>query len=257
LWDLTSAVVAVSEDTAEALLALNQLSCEKVRTIANGVPVPEVRAEDRAGVRSELGIPAEARTLGIVARLAPEKEHRTLLTAFARVRAAHPDTCLLIVGDGPLRGALERQAAELEIAPAVRFSGFRADVNRMLAAMDVFVLCSSFEGTSLTLLEAMGARLPIVATAVGGTPDALGGSENGYLVPAQDAEALAGALIAALSQPGIARAKAERAYARMTAQYGIQTMTRQYEDLYEQILQPHAAVRDRVLDARAGDAPAR
>lgn len=235
LWDWTRTAVGVSQDTAQLLARSAGIGAEKVTMIANGVPVPRIRAEDRAAVRGEFGIPMEAPTAGIVARLSPEKEHRTLLAAFAPLITKLPGAHLLIVGDGPLRGALEAQAQEAGIARQVHFTGFRTDVDRMLAAMDVFVLCSRFEGTSLTLLEAMGAGLPIVATAVGGTPEVVGSPENAFLVPAGDAEALGRALITALSQPEAARAMAARAQARMKAQYGIDCMTRQYEELYQRV----------------------
>jgi glycosyltransferase involved in cell wall biosynthesis len=228
--------VGVSEDTTRLLRQSTGIGAAKLTTIANGVPVPRIDAADRAAARADFGIPEGAPILGIVARLSPEKEHRTLLAAFARVRSVIPAARLLIVGDGPLREPLERQVVELQLGDRVHFAGFRADVDRMLAAMDLFVLCSTFEGTSLTLLEAMGAGLPIVATAVGGTPDVLGGSENGLLVPPQEAEALSQSLISLLSDLDSARAMADRAQERMKAHYGIESMTQQYEDLYERIL---------------------
>lgn len=236
IWGWTDCAVGVSEDTTQLLGRSTGLGAGKLITIANGVPLPLITAADRAAVRAEFGIPEGAPTLGIVARLSPEKEHRTLLTTFARVRSAIPEVRLLVVGDGPLRETLQQQAAELAILDRVCFTGFRADVSRMLAAMDLFVLCSSFEGTSLTLLEAMGAGVPVVATAVGGTPDVLGGAENGVLVPPRDADALGRALIELLSEPDAARAMAARAQDRMKTHYGIESMTRQYESLYERAL---------------------
>lgn len=236
LWGWTDSAVGVSEDTTQLLARSTGMPARKLTTIANGVPVTPITAADRAAVRYEFGIPEGTPALGIVARLSPEKEHRTLLTAFARVRSAIPEAHLLIVGDGPLREPLRQQAEEQGILDRVHFTGFRADVNRMLAAMDLFVLCSSFEGTSLTLLEAMGAALPIVATAVGGTPEVLGGAENGVLVPPRDADALGQALIAVLSDPDAARAMAARAQERMKAHYGLESMTCRYEELYERVM---------------------
>jgi glycosyltransferase involved in cell wall biosynthesis len=236
LWNLTSVAAAVSQDTADSLLKCNPIDSDRVVSITNGIPVTPSRREDRAAVRSEFGIPDRAPTVGIVARLAPEKAHHTLLTAFTHLRQTAPEAHLLIVGDGPLRNALEQQAADQGTAQAVHFAGFRTDVHRMLAAMDVFVLCSAFEGTSLTLLEAMGARVPIVATAVGGNPEVIGGPENGWLVPPQDPSALAAAIAAVLSDPEAAQVVAERAHARMKSRYGVETMTRQYEALYECLL---------------------
>jgi sugar transferase (PEP-CTERM/EpsH1 system associated) len=235
LSNWTCSAVGVSQDTAQLLVQSAGIAAEKVTMIANGVPIPRIRPEDRAAVRGELGIPEGAPTIGIVARLSPEKEHRTLLTAFAHLTKTVPAAHLLIVGDGPLRNALETQVLEAGIARQVHLTGFRTDVDRMLAAMDVFVLCSSFEGTSLTLLEAMGAGLPIVATAVGGTPEVIGSPANALLVPARDAEALSRALVAALSQPDATRAMAARAQARMKAHYETESMARQYEELYRRV----------------------
>jgi glycosyltransferase involved in cell wall biosynthesis len=217
-------------------LEQNRFPPEKITSIVNGVPVPELQPDDRNAVREQFGIPCDAPTLGIVARLAPEKDHRTLLEAFSHLRVTCPAAHLLIVGDGPLRSALVQQAADLGIADQVRFAGFRSDANRLLAALDLFVLCSTYEGTSLTLLEAMGARLPIVATAVGGNPEVLGGPENACLIPPRDARALARACLQVLSDPESARQMAERAHVRMRQHYSVDTMTRQYEALYDRLL---------------------
>jgi sugar transferase (PEP-CTERM/EpsH1 system associated) len=255
LWTRTSAAVAVSDDTAQAFLQRNRIAPEKVISIVNGVPIPVLRPEDRAEVRAEFGIPLDAPTLGIVARLAPEKDHRTLLTAFSRLRGAFPTAHLLIVGDGPLRSALEQQAQQQGIADRVIFAGFRSDATRLLAALDVFVLCSTYEGTSLTLLEAMASRLPVVATAVGGNPDVLGGPENGNLVPAQDPEALARALSAVLSDPAAAKAMAERAHARMKAHYGAEAMTARYAALYDRLTSLRSNVKCQMSNVKIDNCP--
>jgi glycosyltransferase involved in cell wall biosynthesis len=241
-WRQTGATVAVSDNTATVLAQQSPIPPERLLSITNGVPVPQIRAEDRVAIRAEFGIPPVAPTVGIVARLAPEKEHRTLLSAFARLRRDVPDAHLLIVGDGPLRKELERQAVELKIQDCAHFAGFRRDVHRTLAAMDTFVLCSTFEGTALTLLEAMGARLPVVATAVGGNPEVLGGPENGWLVPTRDVDALAQAMTVALTDSAAARDRAERAHTRMLSLYGVETMALRYETLYERLLQSLPAV---------------
>ncbi len=252
LWGRVGAAVAVSQDTADVLVHRGRLDPAKVVSIVNGVPVPAFTPEDRRAVRVEFGIPADAPTAGIVARLAPEKDHATLLSALALLRQRRPDLHLLVVGDGALRPALEQQAKALGIATVAHFAGMRRDVHRMLAAMDVFVLSSVFEGTSLTLLEAMGARLPVVATAVGGNPDVIGGPENGILAPPGNAEALAGGMERVLSAPDEAQAMAERAYARMTAVYSLESMTRSYEAVYERVLANRQPIDSSAMSAAPG-----
>jgi glycosyltransferase involved in cell wall biosynthesis len=125
-----------------------------------------------------------------------------------------PDAHVILVGDGPLRGELEQQAVDLGVSDRIHFVGRQEDIPSWLAAMDVFVLPSLFEGLPLSILEAMAAGLPVVATAVDGTPEAVEGGVTGRLVPAEDAGALAAALVDVLKTPGLAARLGAAGHAR-------------------------------------------
>jgi glycosyltransferase involved in cell wall biosynthesis len=163
------AVVTVSQTLRDNLVRYEAFPERRVHVVKNGVALKNP-SRDRRAMRAELGL-GERPVAGIVARLAPVKNHALLLHAWKRVVASVPDAVLLVVGNGSTEPATRALAAELELGDSVRFLGFRLDIPELLQAMDVFVLSSTSEGLSLTLLEAEAAALPIVATRVGGNPE--------------------------------------------------------------------------------------
>jgi glycosyltransferase involved in cell wall biosynthesis len=211
-----------------------------------GTPSEDVSAETRpalslpgngdvsAQTRAALSLPGDQdpnRPLVLaVGRLAPQKGFGTLLEAAARWRDIQPQPLLVIVGEGPLEAGLKAQAASLRLD--ARFPGQRDDVPALLAAAAVFVLPSVWEGQPLILQEALRAGVPVVATRVGGTP-ALTGEDAALLVPSGDAEALAGAVRAVLTDPGLAarlrKAAADRAHALPTPDDAVAAALAEYE----------------------------
>jgi glycosyltransferase involved in cell wall biosynthesis len=188
-------------------------------------PAPFATAADdaalRAARRAEFGVADDECLFVCVARFAPQKAHNVLLRAFAQARAAGVRARLLLVGDDPFgdgRVQAERLAAELELGPAVHFAGIRRDVPALLAASDVFVMASLWEGLGLVFLEAMAARRPVLATDVSAVPEVVERERSGVLVPPADAQALAQAIVrlsadAALRER-LGRAGSERVQAR-------------------------------------------
>ncbi|WP_437957935.1 glycosyltransferase [Sorangium sp. So ce119] len=232
---LTDRVVAVSDDARAVAIEVERVDPAKVVTILNGVDTDVFRPGDAGAARARLGVPAAGYHVGCVARLSPEKDHATLLAAFARLREVRADAHLTLVGDGPVRPALEQQAARLGLAGAVTFTGTRGDVAELLPAFDVFALASLTEGISLTLIEAASAGLPIVATRVGGNPEIVQEGETGLLVSPGAPETLA----AALEAVAVREDRAEmgmRGRARMIERFGMDRMIRAYEDLYAEVL---------------------
>jgi glycosyltransferase involved in cell wall biosynthesis len=140
-------------------------------------------------------IPPDALVFGTAARLDPVKGLGTLIDAFAKVRSEVSGARLLIVGDGPERDELVGRAAAHDLGDAVLFAGYRVNARGLLPACDVYVNSSVSEGLSLTILEAMAAELPVVATAVGGTPEVVSDGENGLLVLARDPDSLSRAML--------------------------------------------------------------
>jgi sugar transferase (PEP-CTERM/EpsH1 system associated) len=238
---MSDRVVAVSAPLAEYLATRLRVPRAKLRVIPNGILLPpSVAAEELAAVRRQLRIPAGAQVVGTVGRLDPVKAYDRLILAFAELhRAAAPPAgpmVLLLVGDGPERPRLEQLAQAAGVADAVRFLGWRKDVHRLLGLMDAFVLPSESEGTSLSLLEAMAAGVPVIATAVGGTPDVLGDSGAGLLVPPGDLPALVGALKGLLRDPERRKSLGSKGRARVEQHYSFGAMARAYDELYHELL---------------------
>jgi len=148
----------------------------------------------RGEFRRRLGVSPEAPLVGIIARLVPIKDHGTFLRAAAILHRSWPDARFLIVGDGELRSALEQQARTLGLGECVHFLGWQRDLEPIYADLDLVVLSSLNEGTPVSLIEAMAAGLPVVATKVGGVPDLVAEEKTGLLVPPRDGGALSRAI---------------------------------------------------------------
>jgi glycosyltransferase involved in cell wall biosynthesis len=234
---LADQVVAVSEAAAAVARAERALAA-KVVTIPNGVRLrddPETPSA-RERYRRELGVADGERLVGIVANLTPVKGHADLLAAAARVVAQAPDVRFVLVGDGPLRGELEAQARSLGIADRVVMTGQRGDVRDLLGALDVAVLSSHTEGMSNVVLEYMAAGLPVVATAVGGNPEVIEDGRTGRLVPPRDAPAMAGALLALLTDRAAAARLGQAAQRHIREHLTLERMVQRHEELYTGLL---------------------
>lgn len=217
---------------------------DRMGVIYNGIAVgPAPTAADRAAVRAQLGAADDELVVGTVARLDPVKDLGTLIAA-ARIVAEQAPVRLVIVGDGSERESLELSASSpppaarlpassgaAAEAPIVTFLGHRDDARAWLAGFDVYANSSISEGVSLTILEAMAAGLPVVATRVGGTPEVVDES-CGRLVPSRDPAALAAALIELRGSPATTRALGAAARTRVESRFTIERMVRDYADVY-------------------------
>lgn len=232
---LTQRVVCVCEAVRESHVRRLPWAARRFVTVANGIsPAPHTRVREE--VRREIGVDPGAPLALTVGSLTPQKAQGTLLEAFARVAAERPDARLAVAGEGPLGAALEARRQALGLARAVTFLGPRLDVADLLAASDAFVLSSVREGLSVTLLEAMRAGRPVVATRVGGNPEAVAEGASGLLVPAGDAAALGDALLRLLRDPGLARAMGEAGRERWRERFTARRMVDETEALYREAL---------------------
>jgi glycosyltransferase involved in cell wall biosynthesis len=208
----------------------------RIDVIHNGVdPGPRPTPVDRRNARHLLQVADDAFVIGTVARLDPVKDLDALIEAFVQVRSHDPRSVLVIVGDGPQRRRLERAADDLGVASAVRFLGDRRDVRRLLPGFDLFANSSISEGVSLTILEAMAAELPLVATAVGGTPEVVRHGVTGVLVPARQPGALADAMIALSASPERRHALGVVARLSVEERFAIDGMVERYASVYERL----------------------
>ena len=208
----------------------------RIDVIHNGVdPGPLPTAAERRNTRQSLDLPDDVLVVGTVARLDPVKDLDALIAAFAKLRSANARTLLVIVGDGPERGQLEQTARACGVADAVRFLGDRRDVRRLLPAFDVYANSSISEGVSLTILEAMSAELPVIATAVGGTPEVIHDGVTGVLVPARQPAALADALIALSASPERRHALGVVARLSVEERFALDGMVERYAKVYAKL----------------------
>jgi glycosyltransferase involved in cell wall biosynthesis len=169
-----------------------------VRSCIDPARLDAVAGGDPAALRVELSIPADAGLIGAVGSLVPHKGHRHLIAAMTRILPERPEAHIVIFGDGPLEAELRRDCWERALQTRVTFAGFRNDVARFLHALDIFAHPSVEEGLGTSILDAMAARLPVVASQAGGIPEVVVHGETGWLVPPASPTELAGALITLL-----------------------------------------------------------
>jgi len=229
---------------SEATKRTFALSMRRMRAnvIYDAIEISSVDFSEVAAVRAEFCIPDESTIIGMVARVAPEKDFDTLALAAAQVLAKHPTTRFLIVGDhssterlGIYFEEVLHKLTSLGIRDSFIFAGYRKDVARLLSAVDISVLCTHREGFPLSILESMAAGKPVIATAVGGVPEIVKHGETGYLHQHLDSGGLANAIISLIESPAVSERLAtagrdivRRDYSR---QKYAETMARLYFDL--------------------------
>ncbi|HEX5592928.1 MAG TPA: glycosyltransferase [Solirubrobacterales bacterium] len=238
--------LAVSREIAGELVEGLGWPAEKIEVVYNAVDLARVEVEAPPGLREQLG-GSETRALVLTpARLDAQKGHDVLLEAMPQV----PDATFLFAGEGPERERLETLAAQLGIADRVRFLGRREDVPQLLAACDVFALPSLYEGSSLAVLEAMAAGIPIVSSAIGGTEELIEDGRSGLLVKPGDSEALAAALRRALGDPELRKSLTARARERVEAGLTREAMASRVEGVYRELLGAAPSADEALPEAR-------
>lgn len=236
--NLDDAVIAVCELARQVEIERTAVDPAKVITIYNGIDLLSSISDMMPDkLRSDLAIPPGSPVVICVSRLHPQKGHDDLLAAWQQVTAVYPRAYLLIVGDGERRLELEEMVAKRPLLSQVRFSGQRTDIPDLLALSSLFVLPSLWEGLPNVILEAMAAELPVVATAVGGTPELVIDGVTGRLVPPRDATALAEAVLSLLRDPGQAAQMGRNGRQRVIDQFSLDKMVAQTEALYETLLE--------------------
>jgi len=236
---LDERVIAVCELARQAEINNAGAAPEKVITIYNGVDPAEFDCDGEATRnrgRRQWNIPDEALLIGTVGRLHPQKGFADLLTALPDLCNTFPQVKLLLIGDGELRAALEAQATTLGIGERVIFAGLRTDVPALLCALDLFVLPSLWEGLPNVILEAMASGLPVIATAVGGTPEVVIQEETGILTPPGDTTALADAIARLLSDPALRSRMGKQGRARVLHHFSIRQAVQRTVTLYDELL---------------------
>jgi len=240
--------VAVGGAVRDALVRHEGLPAGRIEVVYNGVDLSTLETGDdvRGAVRDELGVADEDFAVLQVARLDAIKDHGTALRAVAAAVAQQPRIKLLIVGDGPERARIERQITDLDLAGAVKLLGLRRDVPRLLAAADAFLLTSVSEGIPMTVIEAMGAGVPVVATAVGGVPEVIETERSGLLAPAGNAAGLAQALCRLAHDAALAPRLVDSARRRAQELFSEPPMIDRYAEIYREMCSAQVAARSSV-----------
>lgn len=234
-YEMDDAVIVVSEALASFLEEAERLPRRKMEIIGHGVDGPGTPVP-RAEARRALGLPSFDPLVGAVGRLSPEKGHLHLLRALPAIAAAFHGAGCVLAGDGPVRRDLEDEALRVGVAGRVVFLGRRRDVPRILSALDLFVQPSVYEGFGLSLLEAMAAGLPVVASRVGGIPEVVQDGATGILVPPGDPGALASAVIGLLRDRERARRLGDAAALCAQERHSIAREAARVDALYTRVL---------------------
>jgi glycosyltransferase involved in cell wall biosynthesis len=239
-------IVTVSENARRILVQNSGISSKRVTTIPNGINWEDYAINiNTLTKKASIGIEGDPRLIGIVARLSPEKDHETLLEAFSIFGKEFSDVELVVVGGGDLLANLKDSARRLEIESRVHFLEYRADVQELMAIFECFVLCSRSEGLSMTLLEAMAAGLPVVATDVGGNREVVQHEETGLLVPAGEPQQLAEGLKRIFADNEKARQMGEKGRIRVQEHFSLGKMIGSYEQIYEDLLREYPSPANR------------
>jgi glycosyltransferase involved in cell wall biosynthesis len=210
----------------------------RIRVIYNGIEPRFFADESATGLRlrRELGIPADALVIGIIARLSPEKGHDRFLRIAGDIARQRPQARFLIVGGGPLEAELRATAAALGLDHRVVFTGARRDVIALNHVLDIFALPSREEALPLAVLEAMAARRPIVASAVGGVPEVVRDGQTGFLFPPDEHDRFVKALLRLADHPELREELGRRGQQRVRSQFGVARMVHATLGYYDALL---------------------
>jgi glycosyltransferase involved in cell wall biosynthesis len=234
---LTHMFVAVSSDIRERLVTYEGLARDTIRVVYNGTrPVPTLAPGDRAALRRELGYSGDDFVIGAIGRLDPIKNLPLLVRAFGILRQRHRNLRLLIVGEGPERHRIEALVRECGLASSVQLTGFRNDTRRLMGAIDLFAMASFSEGTSMAILEAMSAGLPIVVSAVGGNPEVIRHGQTGLLFPSDDVDALVEAIDRLCADSVLRQGFSGAVQEDFGARFSFDAMIDSYARIYRELL---------------------
>jgi glycosyltransferase involved in cell wall biosynthesis len=224
----------------------------KLFVIPNGIEPEVFQRVSRTEARTHLGIEENTPVIGFVGRLEPQKGLSYLIEAVAQLIRDWPTLMCIVVGDGSLRSSLQRQAIQLDVKDKVHFLGYRPDVPALLPAFDIFVLPSLYEGLPYTILEAMAAGIPVIATDVAGTRDVVRDGETGLLVPPGDVPALREAIRQIFDNQELKSKLAQAGRQIVVHDFRLEDCVHRMEKLYQDVLSAKSAITS--LSSRGGSA---
>jgi len=238
LWRMTDRGIAISEAVRRFSIEIEGAKPDKIETIYYGLKPPSGDSlARRKAAREKLGLSPETVVVGITCRLVEQKGLTYGLEAFARAAQDQPNAQLVIAGDGELRAALEAQAKALGIAPKTQFLGWREDAAALMAAYDIFLMPSLWEGFGLVLLEAMAQSVPVIASRVSAIPEIVAEGETGLLAAPRDVETLAAHLSLLLNDTPLRRHMGMVGQERLETRFSASEMIRQTAAVYDRVMQ--------------------
>ncbi|GEA10525.1 glycosyltransferase family 4 protein [Alteromonas sp. KUL49] len=239
LLSLTSRVTAISQATKQALVTYEYVPEKSIRVIYNGINGLSADSCTVSALRNDLNVPEGHLVFGTVARLDPIKNQEMMISAFAKVVKDFSELVLIIVGDGEERQKLERLVDDLHIREFVRFTGYEANPVNHIALMDIFLLSSLSEGTSMTLLEALSLGKPCVVTDAGGNPELIQDNYNGLVSANNDMEGFAGNIRACCLNKALISSMAGNAKLSFSERFERSKMLEQFSDMYMSLADSH------------------
>ncbi|MFN8456756.1 MAG: glycosyltransferase family 4 protein [Anaerolineae bacterium] len=232
--------VVVSNHTGQILRQKHHFSAEKIQTIYYGIPPVQATMADKATQRQALGLSLSSVVIGMAARLSREKGHSVLLQALAQMRPQIEDQVeVLILGEGAMLAELKANSVKWGLGQIVKFTGRlpNPEAIKAMSACDIVTLPSEIEGLPYAITEAMSLAKPVLATPVGGIPEQIVDGETGLLVPPQQPEALAEALLYLITNPDQRQQMGQKAYQRYQALFTFDQMLKKHESLYHTLYQ--------------------
>jgi len=234
LYLTTDSITTISKATKDALIRYEWMPKKAISVIYNGIE-PAQCSSQTYELKKELRINEEDLLLGTISRLDPVKNQKMMIDAFYEVNKAKANTKLLIVGDGPSRERLEKHAIKLKLDNSVIFTGFQTSPDEYLALMDVFLLSSFTEGTSISLLEAMSLGKPSVLTDVGGNSEVIDNGTHGFLTQSNDVLQFSDKILTLLMDNNLRAKLGDNSKVRFLNTFGIKIMIDTYQQLYQKL----------------------
>ena len=233
--------ISNSQAGKEVTVRREKYAPERIEVVYSGLPRRTIPFAKRQEIRRDIGVPPDAYpVVGILANLREMKGHRDVIHALPTILTNWPRTIFLFAGRDDSGGAIRALAEETGVARAIRFLGYVEDTPRLLAAMDIFMLPSHWEGLPASILEAMHAGLPIITTRVGGIPELVRDGVEAILIPPANPEAIAQAVCKLAEDPAVARRLGENAQKRAEEVFSVEAMVGKITEIYESFLRKKA-----------------
>lgn len=224
-------VVAVSAGQQQKIIA-SGVRPDKVSVIHNAINLEKTAVSSATGLRQQLGLPADARIIASAGRLSPEKNYATMIEVALQICSSHPQVYFMVFGEGFLRPELEQKIESTGLQGRFLLPGFRKDLQSLLPHIDIFMLPSFTEGLPNVALEAFANKKPIVASAVGGTPEVVQHGVSGFLTTPEDVAGMVAGIQQLITNPGLRDQMGMAGYQYVADHFGFEAQTRCYEKLY-------------------------